>query len=460
MHALLIALALTLFSIDVVAQTNDARAVPRLHINWDADLVHLATELPKMHPHPFHKVTREAFMADVEQLRARAPRMQPHEVIVDMARIVATLGDGHTRVTLPLDPGHGFFQGHSKTAAPKDPSLMFRATAERYEIRDDGLYTRSGKRVTRIGKMTAEAAIAAVMPVAHGENLWQKREIAAGYLSVPEVLHARGVIDRVEDVLWSGGLQPAEAGALKSAAPQKPWRFEYLPEKKAVVFTFDEIANTPEETLAAFAEKMFRFIDEHPVEKLIIDLRNNWGGNGSLNRYVVHGLIRAKKLQAPGSVFALTSRRTFSAAMFLMIALEQQTSTIFIGEPTGGAPNGYGDSKKLILPESGITVRISSLYWQKSDPRDKRDTIAPHVHTSTPMEVALDYFGGTPSSAITGTWKGQVSIEHERVDVTIVDGKVITPDLQQYKFVLRAGTKRLAGMMYASGLEFLVTATR
>ncbi|HEX2062160.1 MAG TPA: S41 family peptidase [Thermoanaerobaculia bacterium] len=420
-------------------------------LDWNADFTHLLTELPKMHPNPWHITTREAFVGEIDKLRARVPEMQDHEVAVELARIIATIGDGHTRLTLPLDPGYGFFQGHAKTAPAK---IAFHAVPERYVILSNGLFTTDGKRVTRIGRLSAEEAIAAVMPVAHGDNEMQKKEVAAGYLAVPEVLHARGVI---------GSLDEVETMQPRPRPQTKPWSFEHLPEKKAVVFTFNEAANTKEESLAQFSERMFRFIDEHPVEKLVIDLRNNYGGNGSLNRAVLHGLIRSKKLQAPGSVFVLIGRRTFSAAIFFLVDLEQHTHAIFVGEPTGGAPNGYGDSRRLVLPESGVTVRISTLYWQKSDPRDKRTTIEPHVDiepsfgSDAAMATALDFFGAPAEGG--RRYTGVVSIDHERIPVTIVDGKIVEKDLAQYRITLRQGTKRAAGTMTAEGRDYLIVAS-
>ncbi|HEX2060799.1 MAG TPA: S41 family peptidase, partial [Thermoanaerobaculia bacterium] len=148
---------------------------------------------------------------------------------------------------------------------------------------------------------------------------------------------------------------------------------------KAVWFDYHEVTNTQDEPLSHFADRMFRFIDEHDVEKLVIDIRNNYGGNHALNRALVHGLIRAKKLQAPGTLFVLVGRRTFSAAMMFAVEIEKNTHAIFIGEPTGASPNGYGDPRRIVLPESGVTVPVSALYWQLSHPRDDRAALIPHV---------------------------------------------------------------------------------
>ena len=424
--------------------------------NWNNDLTHLANEVPKLHPNPYHTTARETYVAEIEQLRKRAPELAPHEVIVDMARIVALLGDGHTRLTLPLDPAAGFFQGHSKTDPPKDPSLTFHAIPQRFTIEDDGLFTPDGRRVKRIGRMSAAEAIAAVLPVAHGDNEWQKRQVAAGYLSLPEVLHARGVIAALDDVPLEledvgTGFRPSDG--LKPVSTSEPW--SYRVQGDAMIFDFNEVANGKTETLAQFAARLFEAVETQPVNKLIVDLRNNYGGNNSLNRPVLHGILRSRKLRQPGSLFVLVGRRTFSAAMMLVTDLELHTHAIFLGEPTGGSPNGYGDSRKVKLPDSGLTVRVSTLYWQKSDPRDKRATLEPHVRTRDPLAVALDYFGGPPGPA-EGSWKGVVTTEHERLPFTLQDGKFSL----DYPFAVRAGTKRLAGTMTANGMEFLVTAER
>jgi tetratricopeptide (TPR) repeat protein len=71
-------------------------------------------------------------------------------------------------------------------------------------------------------------------------------------------------------------------------------------------------------------------------------------------------------------------RSTFSAAQFLVNELEQYTDAVFLGEPSGGKVNSYGDSRKITLPKSGITVRVSTLWWQE-DERDQRQWKAPDI---------------------------------------------------------------------------------
>src|SRR5207247_311985 len=68
-----------------------------------------------------------------------------------------------------------------------------------------------------------------------------------------------------------------------------------------VLFTYNEIGNEKDETLAAFLDRMMPVVERS--EALVIDLRANPGGNGSFNRVLLHALIRSKQLRQPGRLF-------------------------------------------------------------------------------------------------------------------------------------------------------------
>lgn len=114
------------------------------------------------------------------------------------------------------------------------------------------------------------------------------------------------------------------------------------------------------------------------MEKFVLDLRNNDGGNNGLNRQVVIGIVKSR-IDERGKLFVITGRRTFSAAQNLVNELEKYTNAIFVGEPTAGHPNHYGDATPITLPNSKLNVRVSTLYWQDLDPRDNRQWTAPEL---------------------------------------------------------------------------------
>ncbi len=139
------------------------------------------------------------------------------------------------------------------------------------------------------------------------------------------------------------------------------------------------MGDDPDETIAAFAGRLRTFVDSAAVNRVVLDLRLNRGGDGTLNRPLLLSLIRSPKLEGPGRLFVLIGRSTFSAAQFLVHDLEQYTDAVFVGEPTAGKPNSYGDSRRITLPNSGVTVRASIYYWQRGHPLDTRRWKGPDV---------------------------------------------------------------------------------
>ena len=158
-----------------------------------------------------------------------------------------------------------------------------------------------------------------------------------------------------------------------------------MPDARTVYLQFNQVGNKESETVEAFSRRVFSFVDTHDVERFILDLRLNRGGNGEFNRPLLLGIIKSQKIDVKGKLFTIIGRSTWSAAQFLVNDLEKYTNTLFVGEPTGGKVNSYGDSRKITLPHSGITVRVSSLWWQE-DERDTRQSTAPHIAAELTFE--------------------------------------------------------------------------
>lgn len=428
-------------------------AVPQEEVEgWTTDLRFLMTEIPLVHPDAFHRVSREEFEAEILDLEERLGDLQAHEIAVEISRIVALIGDGHTRLTLPLAPGIEFFQGHSKTTAPKIEDLVIRQFPVRFGLFPDaGLVVTAvdredsearallGARVVRIGRLATDEAIEAVRPTIEHDNEWQVRHFLPERLVLAEILHARGVIEdrqileleaetgsgvrRVELKVMAPGAEISWARAGASAPPSLTQRDEIFSLSEIVpgvlYLRIDEIADAPGENYADLAARVERALAAPGHQRLVIDLRQNRGGNNSLNMPLIHALIRSDDLREPGSLFVLVGRTTFSAAMMLSVDLERHTHAIFVGEPTGSSPNHYGDSRKSRLPFSGLTVRISTREWQYSHPLDHRTAIEPLVPAPLtlsdllsgrdPAIDAVRSFADAPPTGFEGWWEGSLA---------------------------------------------------
>jgi hypothetical protein len=154
-----------------------------------------------------------------------------------------------------------------------------------------------------------------------------------------------------------------------------------LPDSKTVYFQYNTVTNDAKEPLDKFCERLFGFIGKNDLDRLVIDMRHNGGGNNFLNKPIVQGLIRCDKVNQKGKLFVIIGRNTFSAAQCGATQIERYTEATFVGEPTGSAPNFVGESILLTLPYSKMRASISDLYWQNSVAMDYRTWIGPQVYT-------------------------------------------------------------------------------
>jgi hypothetical protein len=389
---------------------------------WREDLRFMASEMPKTHKNLFHAITREQFDAAVKNLDERLPDLARHQIIVEMARIAAMIGDGHTNI-----------------APTRDQKIGFRALPVKLYFFKDGLFVRAaqneyanlvGARVTKIGDSTVDEAYKRVGEIISRDNEMGVKFFAPSLLAMPEILHALRISKDLEEVKLTvekdGKTQTisfkkfAEADLMppdtdmswqpkkdwvdlrdKANAPLPQWLkhdandrfwFEFSPESRILYVQINQVKNKDEETLADFSKRLFAFADSHPVEKFVLDLRLNRGGDGTLLRPFIIGIIKSK-IDQPGRFFTIMGRGTFSAAQFFLDYLENYTNAIFVGEPSSSKGNAYGDSRKIVLPNSKITVRASIYWWQDWHPADERKWIEPNVSaemTSTDYSQNLD----------------------------------------------------------------------
>src|SRR5262249_50252625 len=83
--------------------------------------------------------------------------------------------------------------------------------------------------------------------------------------------------------------------------------------------------------LSGFARDVEALAASTRARVVVLDLRRNGGGD---NRTYQPLLKSMQRLGDKTCLAVLTSRITFSAAMQLVVELEQTTSAIFVGEPT------------------------------------------------------------------------------------------------------------------------------
>ena len=375
---------------------------------WRADLRYMSAQLRTTHKNLFHAVSEATFDSAVASLDARIPSLRREQIVVAMARIVAMVGDGHTNIYPTRDAQVGFHAFPVSLYSFRD-GLFVRAA------RDDHSAL-VGAKILRIGDVSAASAYALIRTMVGRDNEQGARFFVPNLMVMPEVLSALGIAasedsvrveierDGVRRVAWLRAPGPIDmmtadtdrswrhrAGWVDardtSRAREPLWlrddpdstlRLTVLPRSNAVYARINKVGDARSETLDRFAARLFRTVDSVRADKLIIDLRMNRGGDGTLLKPLEIGAVKSRT-NHPGGLIVLTSRSTWSAAQFFLDFLESYTDAVFIGEPSASRGNAYGDSRKITLPHSGITVRASVFWWQDWHPLDDRPWIAPTV---------------------------------------------------------------------------------
>jgi hypothetical protein len=381
---------------------------------WQEDLRFMAKEMQSKHKNLYHSISAEDFAVMVRKLNEEIPSLTRAEVIVRMSQIVAAVGDGHTNVY-----------------PTRDPEIGFHALPVEFTFFADGLYIRAtrleqqsllGAKVLRIGDLSEEDAYAAVRTMIGHENEGGARYWAEYLLAMPEVLQALHITSSIEDVPLTLStargeirvtLNPSEPVEIMSgdistlfyhrpgwadvrdlySGPDPLWLrnikvpFHFEHAGDVLYVQINTVADSKDETFAQFAQHIHDEIAATKPNKVAIDLRQNRGGNNTLIVPLIRSIIQSESIDRPGHLFGIIGPATFSAAQNLTDALERYTNILFVGEPTGSKGNAYGDSRKVILPNSGITVRVATYFWQDWFPTDNRDATIPQIPAPLTFEA-------------------------------------------------------------------------
>src|SRR5262249_14504635 len=102
----------------------------------------------------------------------------------------------------------------------------------------------------------------------------------------------------------------------------EPWSYEYLRDARTVILQINAGSIDPaggsspkQDRYSAFLDEVFTFLDGHDIDRLVIDLRNNGGGDESMALPLVHHVIRSDRINRPGHLYVLTGRITESASV-------------------------------------------------------------------------------------------------------------------------------------------------
>lgn len=387
---------------------------------WEADLDAFLTVLHAEHDNPYFHTSQDALEAAFAAYREALPTLDRAERITGLARIIALVGDGHTWMPMHALPFDGL-----------PPGPGFRSLPVRFDVFEEGLFivgatdpALAGARVTAIGGISADEAIARAMALLPTDAVNFSRELLPEWLMQVELLAALDLAETADavqltldqngttqtvtlsplspdtryDWVFSQDGGPMGAESWTTAGGESPlwresvngaWRTVAL--EDAVYVQIMQIRDGAQ-SYADMAAEAVALAETLDAPALVLDLRRCLGGDGTLNAGLMAAITQSDALMQPGRLAVLTGRQTHSAAVMLVSDLEQQTPARFYGQGTADRPNHYGETNIFVTPNSLLPVIHASEYYQTSFEGDDRRYRAPDI--AIPYRFS-DYAAGT-----------------------------------------------------------------
>ena len=370
---------------------------------WIEDIDFLASQLPKKHANLFFSCKEDHFFSEIKALKNKVPKISSYEICVEISKIIAAFKDAHTSAILPVN-----LLLPIKVYWFKEGLYVISAIEQYGELEN--------LRITQVDGLEIHKFIKILSKIISYENKNFLKAQLPKYFPAIELLYGLKLASNVDSVeltlededknLKTVTIEALSFKALKDINDNNPndleeeahlplyrknsekhYWFQYLSEFKTVYFKYNSCKDMIEKDLLTYGRELICFINDNTVNKLVIDLRNNLGGNSQLLDEFIKAIQHCEKINRKGNLYVITGRETFSSALLNLYSLKAKTKAIFVGEPTGGKPNCYGELERFKLKNSGITICYSTKYYRTIQ-NDRLLSFVPDIN----LEVSVESF--------------------------------------------------------------------
>ncbi len=339
------------------------------------DIRYLGTEMVRLHDNAYHTTSEEKFWEEIDQIESLAPGLSDGEFALELMRMVALVGDGHTAF---VSPGKLSFQKLPMDVDWYADGLYIRRIYENYP-------QAVGAKILKFGDLSVEEVYQSALPyITHENDAWARvkspnvlvsvdylTKIGAAVPGEPVLLtlsdQEQGIFEVNVEPLTSGKyvkyLSVEQELPYYQSKPNKAFWFEYHPNSRTMYFRY--AACVFPLRFRSTVNQMWKVVDEQPVERFVIDLRGNGGGNAfQFLEFFMPGLKEREEINQAGRLFVLVDQGSFSGGSEAAFTLKLETPAIFVGSPTGGMPNEYGEVRNFTLPNSRARISYSTNYFE------------------------------------------------------------------------------------------------
>lgn len=406
-------LALTIIFLFMVSLISCSQTRKEL---WGKDIHFLKTELAQKHKNLFFKISQEGFDQKLDNIIKRIDELEDIEIYIALQEIVASVGDDHTYIYDPKLPENGRFPIWLSWF---DDGIYIMNTLPEYE---DLLM----KKLIAFNHIPIEKVVEKVLNVSSKTNPAVSKSHFLSYFSYKAILDYYDITDSelmlvnyinekgdtlnitIKSIIPDKNVKQKwinpnlEKKALCEQNPEKFFWYHYDESKKVLYAQYNKCLskevikrygkkNKAKDypSFNKFSSELIKILKNEDVEKFVFDMRYNGGGSSDIGTELVKKIAEIESINQKGKLFVIVGQKTFSSAILNSLDFQNMTNAIFVGEPTGGRPNHYGEMRNFTLPNSGIQVNYSTKYFTYA--KEDTDSFYPDYEIKTSFK---DYKNG------------------------------------------------------------------
>ncbi|MEP1741652.1 MAG: S41 family peptidase [Kangiellaceae bacterium] len=352
---------------------------------WQEDISYLITKLRTVHPNVIHSISNQELNQLTDELFDASLVLTEQEIVLEMVKLVSKIGanrDGHLQMGYFVSTGYKIIP--LKFYLFKDGVHVIQASSEYQHL--------IGAKLVGIEGLPMDSIDALVDSILTQDNEHSKEANRNLVYLVPELLKSLSITQNQSAISYDLVPLGSEISEPVSVTPVATNNYQLnvttnLPKSELLEFIKNDEAfwmehyeddnvvyikmnkvtdESSSQSLSQLAADVLNITENQFVEKVILDLRQNNGGNNQLVSEIVN-FLRSPSINQTDKLIVFTDRQTFSAAGNLAAEIADLTQATFMGVSPGGAGNQYGDAKRYDLPNSKLAFFIPTRYWEFGD---------------------------------------------------------------------------------------------
>nr|HPR33909.1 S41 family peptidase [Prolixibacteraceae bacterium] len=306
-HILTIILFLALFSGCIEA--------PPESTDWNINIDYFATTLEKQHKNLFFQLTRDNFYDQVESLKQQTENLSDAEVVIELSKILTNVGDAHTTVDLGnacfnrlpfgfLYLNDGLFCYRTPENCSK---LLGKVLSGIDDTRMEDLYTRYQTIIPHENEPKLQLGIQSNLFCSEileyleiAENGHQFTVYTSTGLSIPI---SETELSSISLSFFSGKNVP-----LYIQDTNKEYWMKALPDEKIMYVQYNSCSQMEGYSFGRFTSDVMKAIKDQNLEKMVVDLRWNGGGNSLIFGPMLNAIKAHSTINQDGHLYVIIGK--------------------------------------------------------------------------------------------------------------------------------------------------------